>query len=118
MRCARSGTALLEVIAAVTIVSIGALTVMSVARQSILAVRQSRDAEEELTSASTFLEAVALWPREDLDRRLGERSQGRWRMYVERTSQRTYDVVLSDSARPVVFLRTTLFRPVPDSARQ
>ena len=81
--------------------------------QSADTVRRAREADAEMREASAFLHAVSLWTREDLDRRLGERPQGRWRLIVQRPTPTLYEVVLTDSAVTHEVLRTTLFRPEP-----
>lgn len=106
-----SGVGLLEAIAALAILSIAAVAAVALATESARAVRRAREADSEFLAASAFLEAVALWPREDLDRRLGERPQGPWRMTIQRPLPTLYTVVLADSAGARVLLRTSLYRP-------
>src|SRR3546814_8924903 len=93
----RTGAAMLEVIIAVSLLAIGGVSAMTYCTQLARSVRQVRAAERELRAASGFLEAVALWPRVDLERRLGEREQGRWRLRIVRASGTIYDVALLDS---------------------
>lgn len=108
-----SGAGLLEVIAAVAILSIAAVTAVTASAESVNAVRRAREADVELRTAAAFLEAVALWTRDDLDRHLGDRPQGTWRMTVGRPLPTLYTVALSDSATGRILLRTSLFRPLP-----
>ena len=119
-RCpqARTGAALLEVIIALAIlVTVGAaITVL--ASESAHAVRLARDADAESARASAFLDAVALWPRADLDRHLGVRTEGRWRLRVDRPAPALYVVTLTDTTSKVELLRTALFRPEPSHANQ
>ena len=61
---------------------------------------------------------TALWPRADLDRHLGERTQGHWRMRVDRPTPTLYVVTLTDGASNVELLRTALFRPEPSHASE
>ena len=81
--------------------------------ESVTAVRSAREADVEMRSATAFMEAVALWTRDDLDRRLGDRPQGPWRMTVGRPLPTLYTVALADSATRRILLRTSLFRPLP-----
>ena len=107
----RSGAALLEVMVALTILATAGLAAVTVTREALLAVQHAREADRELARASAFLEVVALWPREDLDQRLGDRPQGPWRLRIDRPLSDLYEVVLSDSARRREILRTSLYRP-------
>jgi prepilin-type N-terminal cleavage/methylation domain-containing protein len=110
-RGARNGMTLLEVLIALAILgSVGVATV-SLAVESWRAVCAARESDRSLRDASAFLETVALWPREDLDRRLGDRAQGPWRMRVDRPWPTLYVVTLADSSHRVTLLSTSLFRP-------
>jgi type II secretory pathway pseudopilin PulG len=120
MHRTRNGTALLEVIIALTILTIAGLSAVSVANQAMAAVQQARAADAETRRGSGFLDAVALWPRDDLDQHLGDRREGTWILTVERPFATLYTVILlaaPDSAHDRPFrrelLRTVLYRPVP-----
>lgn len=112
-RLADDGAVLLEVLVALTILSVGGTAAVLATAESARAVARARERDQALQSADAFLNAVALWPREDLDRRLGERPQGPWRLRVDRPDRRLYTVSLRDSTG-VEILHTSLFRP--DSA--
>jgi type II secretory pathway pseudopilin PulG len=114
MRRAEPGAVLLEAIVALVILAIVGAAAVATAGDSLRAVRLAWEAARELETASAFLDAVSLWPREDLDRRLGVRRQGPWRLYIERTYPTLYTVVLTDSTGQREILRTALFRPDPD----
>ncbi len=107
----RRGAALLEVVIALTVLAIAAITLMTLTAESLVSVRRAREADKEFRDASAFLEAVALWTRADLDRHLGTRTQGHWRMRVDRPAATLYAVVLTDSTEARELLRTSLFRP-------
>lgn len=113
LRHRRAGAILLEAIVALVILAVAGTAAVTLVSQSSDAVRRARIADAEMREASAFLHAVALWPREDLDRRLGERPQGRWKLIVQRPVPTLYEVVLTDSAVSRELLRTTLFRPEP-----
>jgi hypothetical protein len=115
---ARQGFGLLEVIAAVTTLAVGGITLVVVQAESVRAVEQARVAEEQMVAASAFFHAVALWSREDLDRHLGERPQGRWLMYTERVLPELYSVILTDTVGGAIVLQTDLFRPDSSHATQ
>lgn len=96
---------------ALMILSVAGTAAVTLVSQSTDSVRRARVADEEMREANALLHAVALWTREDLDRRLGERPQGRWTLIVQRPAPTLYEVVLTDSAVTRELLRTTLFRP-------
>src|SRR5690348_5798339 len=93
----RAGVVLLEVIVALTILAVAGVSLAVLATQSASAVRRARTANLETQQASGFLDAVALWPRADLDRHLGERPEGPWRLTIERPLPTLYTVTLADS---------------------
>jgi type II secretory pathway pseudopilin PulG len=111
----RRGAVLLETMVAVVVLAVAGTTAVTMAAQSADAVRRARAADEEMRAASAFLHAVALWPREDLDRRLGTREQGDWRLRILRPDPTLYEVALTDSTGTRVLLRTSLHRPLASS---
>jgi type II secretory pathway pseudopilin PulG len=108
-----SGAVLLEVMLALVLLAVGGTAAVVMASESARAVQHAREVDTEMRAASAFFDAVALWPREDLDRHLGERAQGSWRMTVQRPTPTLYTVVLRDTLRGAEILRTSLFRPEP-----
>jgi len=112
IRATRPGVVLLEVIVAMTIFSVGALSVLLLSAEDNDAVARAQARATEMQHASTFLNEVALWPREDLDRHLGERPQGAWLLRIDHPSPPLYTVTLRDSSVVTALLSTTLYRPV------
>lgn len=110
-RRARAGAVLLEVMVALSILAVAGVAAVAASGESVRAAARLRESERELREASAFLEAVALWPREDLDRRLGDRAQGRWRLRIARPTPTIYEIVLADSTGALVLLETALYRP-------
>ena len=103
--------ALLEVVVAMTILAVAALsTVVWISQAADAAVRTSATAAE-ADLASDYLDRIALWTREDLDRHLGVRRQGEWAVTVERLTPTLYVVMIADAANARTILRTTLYRP-------
>src|SRR5688572_10849580 len=92
----RRGAVLLEVIVALAILSIAALSAVVLARQASQTVERTRAADERMRMASAFMDVVSLWPREDLDRHLGNRRQGPWVLYIDRPAPILYRIVLYD----------------------
>ena len=114
---ARCGLILLEVLVALTLLSLGAIAFVSLASESLDAVARAEAADRATARASAFLDAVALWPRADLDRHLGDRPEGPWRLRIARPAPTLYTVALTDSATGVVLLTTALYRAeAPDDA--
>lgn len=107
----RSGAALLEVLVALTILASAAASIVIAASERARAVERARETDASLRAASAFLDAVSLWPREDLDRRIGDRAQGSWRLRIGRPVPALYTVLLVDTATGHPLLSTSLFRP-------
>jgi hypothetical protein len=101
---------------AIALIATAGLASLAIASDCLRAVDRAHDAEMAVTEASRFLEAVALWPREDLDRRLGERPQGPWVLRIDRRSAEVYIVSLRDSFGVGLILSTSVFRPAPRDA--
>lgn len=109
----RTGVVLLEVLVALVILGTVGAAVSVLATGAGASAYRSRVTQEEMERASGFLDAVALWTREDLDRHLGDRPNGAWRLEVQREHPILYVVTLTDSSRARVLLRTALYRPLP-----
>ena len=109
----RLGAVLLEALVALTILAVAGMALIAMMTQSADTANRLGESERELNEASDLLEAVALWPREELDSRLGDRAQGPWRLRISHPSRTIYAVVLVDSTSRVL-LETALYRP--DSA--
>lgn len=107
----RAGAALLEVMVALAILAVAGVAAVAATGESVRGAARLRESEREIREASAFLDAVALWPREDLDRRLGDRAQGRWRLRISRPSPTVYEIALSDSTGTDVLLESALYRP-------
>ena len=108
----RAGIALLEALIALTILTVAGLAATAAVRQGADSVRRAEAADADLRVASAFLDAVALWPRADLDRHLGDRPEGIWRLRIDRPVPTLYLVMLSDSTGTRTLLRTALYRSV------
>jgi hypothetical protein len=107
----RAGVVLLEAIVALTILTVAALATVAIVRQGIDSVRRAEDAEVEIRRASAFMNAIALWPRVDLDRHLGDRPEGPWRLVIDRPAPTLYLLALTDSLSRRELVRTALYRP-------
>ena len=107
----RGGVVLLEALVALVILTTAGAAAVTMAAESAHDVQRIRAADGNLRAASAFLDIVSLWSREDLDRHLGDRAQGAWRMRVDRPTPTLYVTTLSDTATKVELLRTSLYRP-------
>jgi len=115
---AKSGVALLEALIAVTIVSITSLSAITMVRETAHAITRARARDQELRQASAFLTTATLWTRGDLDRRLGSRAQGAWKLHIEREGSTLYVLSLRDSTGRFELLRTSVFRKETVDARR
>lgn len=106
----RRGHTLLEVIVALAILAIVGAASASLAIDIGQTVNRAQATGAILTDVSAFLDAVALWTRDDLDRHLGTRVQGSWRMTVSRPFPTLYEVEMRDSSGKRVLLSTVLYR--------
>lgn len=109
----RRGIALLEVLVALVILTTAGAVIVVLGAETARAVERARTAETVVRDAAAFFELVTLWPRVDLDRHLGDREQGPWRLRVERATPTLYALTLSDSLGARVLLRTVVFRTEP-----
>lgn len=107
----RQGTTLIEVLVALVLVASMAAAVAALAATNANVVARAAAADLELRRASAFLDMVALWPREDLDRHLGDHEQGPWRLRVARPAPTLYTATLLDGSGRRRLLATALYRP-------
>jgi type II secretory pathway pseudopilin PulG len=101
---------LFEVIVAMTIFIIAGLSAVVWVRQTVLTVEKAHTAVEEVGAASDYLDRVALWTREDLDRHLGSRRQGPWTVRIGRPTPTVYEVAVFDSNGSRILLHTWVYR--------
>ena len=113
----RSGVVLLEVLVALALLGAAGAALTALALEAGHAAEAARRADRQWRRASAFLDVVVLWPREDLDRRLGFRRQGEWVLVVQRTAPSLYGLAIRDSASRRELLQTTVYRPDTASAR-
>lgn len=106
----RTGLTLLEVLVAITLIALTGLSTLELVRTAARFAGAASEAESELNRASRLLDAMNLWSRTELDQRLGEREQGRFRVEVSRPTSDLYLVTVRDSADASVHLRTGIFR--------
>jgi hypothetical protein len=105
-----AGAVLLEVIVALALLATAGLAAVSMAAEAAGAVSRASTAEVEMRQAARLMDAVSLWPRADLDRRMGDRRQGPFILRIARPADELYTAALADSATRRVLLATSLFR--------
>jgi prepilin-type N-terminal cleavage/methylation domain-containing protein len=117
MHSAERGVALLEVLAALVILSIAALGFVDLVGAGTRAVATARARERELADEERLLSAYTLLTRGDLDRRLGRREVGPYMVEVQRPERTLYRVSLALKESPShEDLVTVVYRPEPPHA--
>lgn len=107
---ARRGVALLEALIALVILGTVGASLLALTAQAVRTVHLAVEAERSVSTAGALLHAAALWPRTELDQRLGDRPQGALLMRIDRPRPQSYVVTLRDSATGEVILSTSLYR--------
>jgi type II secretory pathway pseudopilin PulG len=113
----RRGVVLLEALLALAIVSAAVVMTLTLQRADGARLARALDRQSTTRSANRLLRAVSLWPRTDLDRRLGTRRQGPFWLEIQRPSPVRYDVQLLEAETGRLLLLTSLFRPEDDSVQ-
>lgn len=103
---------LLEVMVALAILAFGIASTAAVAVASLDSVRRAQREERAVQRAAALLNAVALWPRADLDLHLGTRVEGEMLLRIDRPNDALYEVSIDDSAGRATLLQTALYRRV------
>lgn len=110
---ARPGVVLLETLVALAILAAAGAALATLAVGATDAVHRAERLDDDVRRASAFLDVVALWPREDLDRHLGTRPQGEWILDVQRVAPTLYTVTIAASGDTRPLLHTALYRAEP-----
>jgi len=117
MRHAERGVALLEILAAVTILTVAGLSLVEVASAGLRAVAIAAERERTQRDEDRLLAAYSLLARGDLDLRLGDRAAGPYIVRIARPEPTLYRVAISRQQSPAAEdLVTVLFRPEPSRA--
>jgi type II secretory pathway component PulJ len=116
MRATERGVALLEVLAAVAILSVAGLGFVDLVAAGTRAVSLARARERELADEDRLLTAYTLLARTDLDRRIGERHVGPYLLTVARPERTLYRIALARADAGVEDLVTVVYRPEPARA--
>ena len=112
------GVALLEVLAAVLILSVVGLSLVALVSAATQATATARAREAELADEERLLSGLTLLARADLDRRLGSRGTGPYVVTVQRPERTLYRIAIErGEAREVEDLVTVVYRAEPTNAR-
>jgi type II secretory pathway pseudopilin PulG len=108
------GIALLEVLAAIVILSIAGLSLVEVVTQGTATATTARAREREQMDEDRLLAATTLLTRSDLDIRIGSRSTGPYVVTVARPERTLYRIAVGRQTTPdVEDLVTVVFRATP-----
>lgn len=111
-RLGSKGVALLEVIIALAILSIGGLSTLGVVSEALRAQHGAAAREETVTTAGRILAAMTLLQGRELDQRLGARKVGEFEVEVSRPEKKLYRLAISEKTYPAVeLLVTVVFKP-------
>jgi Tfp pilus assembly protein PilX len=117
MRRAERGVVLLEILAAVVILTAVGLSLVALTAAGARATATVSDREHEQMDEDRLLAAYSLLGRGDLDLRLGSRSVGPYVVAVERPEPALYRVAVSEQRSPAMEdLVTIVYRPAPSDA--
>ena len=115
MRRRERGIALLEVLAAIVILTIAGLSLVSLDAQATASTVTARSRETEQADEERLLAATTLLTRSDLDQRLGDRTVGSYVVTVGRPERTLYRIAVGRRKAPgVEDLVTVVFRRVPE----
>jgi hypothetical protein len=106
----RRGVALLEVLIAVNVFAVAGVALLEATVATTHVLEHAHISEANLRRADAFFHAVTLWDVDALDRHLGERREGPWRLIVQRPTQNLYLITLADSMAESPIFRTVVFR--------
>ena len=116
MRPAERGVVLLEILAAVLILTVAGLSLVALTTAGARATAAARARERAQQDEDRLLAAYSLLLRRDLDLRLGPRTVGTYIVTVERPEPALYRVaVASEQAPTIEDLVTVLYRPTSDA---
>lgn len=114
----RRGVALLEVLAALVILSIAGLALVELVTGGTRALAEVLAREAEVADQDRLLTANSLLTREELSQRLGRHEVGRYVVEIQRPERTLYRISIARLAAPgVEDLVTVVHRPEPPDGR-
>lgn len=118
MRRGERGTVLVEVLAAVMILSVAGLSLVQLVAEATRAATVARAREREMADENRLMTALTLLTGPDLDRRLGTRTIGAHAVTVQRPQRALYRIAVGRTTAPEVEdLVTVVHRAEPADAR-
>jgi Tfp pilus assembly protein PilV len=108
----RGGVVLLEVLVALVILATAGMAAVSFIDGALRNTTRALERDAIIRAANDHLDAIALWSRTELDRQLGTRVQGAWRVVVDRPWISLYVVSIVDRATEDTLVATSLYRPL------
>jgi hypothetical protein len=109
---------LLEVVVGMTILTIAATSWIAVLRQTMHGVRELRGREQQVLAASAELGRITLWPRVQLDARVGSSRLAAFTITVGQPAPSLYAVALRDTTIGAVVLSTSIYAPEGNDAER
>ena len=106
----RAGSALLEVIAALTLLVISAVAGASLLAHLFHTVAAAERTDRDTAAAAAVIARVSLWPRARLEQALGEHPSGDFIVSVQRLTPTLYKVDVASMLRRVSALSSVFYR--------
>jgi Tfp pilus assembly protein PilV len=111
----RRGSALIEVLVAVVLLTTAGTALVTLLGQTSRSMRTTLESDRLTTRASEELDRFALLDRRALASLAGRSHARGWTVDVESPGQGLFAITIAESDTTGVLLRTTLYRPSPDS---
>ena len=111
------GSALLEVLCALMILSVVGIAAVQGVRTAIATIIAAANAEREAEAAGRVLGALTLFTRNDLDQRLGRRTVGEFLVSIQRAEENLYRIGVAPARTPSRELLMTVVYRQPRDAR-
>lgn len=102
MKRTEKGAALLEIVAALAVLSLASLTLIEVVSSQIRSTHLAAQREREIWDQDRLLSAHALLSATDLDLRLGTREAGPYLVTVQRPEPTLYRIAIARRSAPEV----------------
>lgn len=108
---ARLGSALLDVVVALVVLSLSGVGLITVVGQTSHSMRSVRNTEREIRRASMELDRFAAYDRDRIVSLTGRTISHGWSISVTRAAPALFDVTVARSDTSAPLLHTTLYRP-------
>ena len=96
------GVVLLEVLAAIVVLSTAAIGMVALVSAGLRAERDAREREQTLAAEERVLAALTLLNRSELDQRIGRRRLGEFIVDIQRPERTLYRIALLEDQSPQV----------------